>query len=188
MNGKIHHPPRVAIVYESMFGNTRRVAEAVCEGMRETVTAEVTAVHRLDPWPLEPDVVIVGAPTHAHGLSTPSSRAEALARAEISQRGYERESCARGTGVREWLHDSPPDVELFAAFETKADAPRTFASSAAGSIDDALHARGIRRLATAESFRVDEENHLAEGEIERARSWGRRLGEMLAPLRGEHEV
>ena len=82
MNGRIHRPPRVSIVYESMFGNTRRIAEAISEGLRETVPVDVAAVHRLEPWPLEPDIVIVGAPTHVHGLSRPSTRSEAARWAE----------------------------------------------------------------------------------------------------------
>lgn len=188
MNGRIHHPPRIAVVYESMFGNTRRIAEAICQGVSETVTADLTAAHRLDPWPLELDGVIVGAPTHVHGLSTPASRAEARASAKSSRPGVELAASAQVNGVREWLHDSPPDVEFFAAFDTRVDEPRIFAGSAADTIDDALSARGIRRLAKAESFLVDGENHLVEGELERALSWGRQLGGELAPLRGEHEV
>jgi hypothetical protein len=188
MNGRIHHPPRVAIIYESMFGNTRRIAEAIAQGMSETVPTEVSAVHTLDPWPLEPDVVIVGAPTHVHGLSRSSTRAEAVRWAEDSARGLDLDESARGIGVREWLADSAPAVEMFAAFDTRADMPRIFAGSAAAAIDRTLRSRGVSRLVEPQSFLVDRENRLKEGEVERARAWGRELGEALAPFRGESEV
>ena len=188
MNGRIHHPPRVSIVYESMFGNTRRIAEAIGEGLRETVPVEVAAVHRLEPWPLAPAIAIVGAPTPVHGLSRPSTRSEAARRAEDAARGLELDTSARGIGMREWLDDARLEVELFAAFDTRADMPEIFTGSAAASIDRRLRSEGIARLADPHSFLVDRENRLEEGEVERARAWGRELGAALAPYRGESEV
>jgi hypothetical protein len=188
MNGRIHHPPRVSVVYESMFGNTRRIAEAIADGLRETVPVEIAAVHRLESWPLEPDVVIVGAPTHVHGLTRPSTRSEAARWAEDAARGLELDTSASGTGVREWLADSLPPAEYFAAFDTRADMPKIFTGSAATAIDRTLRSRGITRLAEPVSFLVDRENRLVTGEVERARAWGRQLGETLAPYRGESEV
>jgi hypothetical protein len=188
MNGRIHHPPRVSVVYESMFGNTRRIAEAISEGLSETVPVEVAPVHRLEPWPLEPDIVIVGAPTHVHGLSRPSTRSEAARWAEDAARGLELDTSASGIGIREWLEDAPRVVPLFAAFDTRADMPQIFTGSAAASIDRALRSRGVTRLAGPHSFLVDKENRLKKGEVERALAWGRELGESLAPYRGESEV
>ncbi|WP_345802681.1 flavodoxin domain-containing protein [Microbacterium sp. AZCO] len=187
-SGSIHHPARVAVVYESMFGNTRRVAEAIAEGVSETATVEVSAVQRVQPWPLEPDVIIVGAPTHVHGLSRDSTRAEAVRWSEDPARHLALDASAKGTGVREWLLDGALPASMFAAFDTRADMPRIFTGSAAAAIDRQLRAHGLTRLAHPESFVVDKDNELEGGEVDRAREWGRQLGEMLAPLRAESEV
>lgn len=188
MDRSMHHPTRVAVVYESMFGNTRSIAEAIAEGVGETATVEVSAVHRLEPWPLEPDVLIVGAPTHVHGLSRDTTRAEAVKWSQDPAKRLELDESAQDIGVRDWLADSTPDVALFAAFDTRVDMPRVFTGSAAAAIDRKLRKRGLERLAGPESFLVDRDNRLLEGERERARDWGRLLGDALAPLRAGSEV
>ncbi|MFH8250217.1 flavodoxin family protein [Microbacterium sp. B2969] len=185
MSTTTHHPPRVAVVYESMFGNTRRIAEAIAEGVLESATVEVRAVHGLEPWPLTSDVVIVGAPTHVHGLSRASTRAEAVRWSEDQARDLQLDESADGTGIREWLKESPPKALLFVAFDTRADMPRIFTGSAAVAIDRKLRARGMSRLADPNSFVVDKQSRLVDGEVDRAREWGRELGRTLAPLHAE---
>ena len=66
------------IVYESMFGNTRRLAEAIGDMLRAggidvTITPAREAPSDLSDYQL----VVVGAPTHAHSLPRPDSRSEA---------------------------------------------------------------------------------------------------------------
>ncbi|MDX5309965.1 MAG: flavodoxin domain-containing protein, partial [Rhodococcus sp. (in: high G+C Gram-positive bacteria)] len=57
---------RALVVYESMFGNTRHVAEAVARGLGSAVrTVPVTQAHEENL--SDYDLVVVGGPTHAHG-------------------------------------------------------------------------------------------------------------------------
>ena len=57
----------VVVVYESMYGNTHLVANAIAEGSGAATTAEIVVVpvaeahQHLD----RADVIIVGGPTHA---------------------------------------------------------------------------------------------------------------------------
>jgi flavodoxin len=58
------------VVYESIYGNTRAVAEAIAEGLGGAV---VRSVHEADAsGPVE--LLVVGGPTHMHGMTTSFSR------------------------------------------------------------------------------------------------------------------
>ena len=66
---------RAVIVYESMFGSTKKVAEAIAGGLADGAEVSVVPVtsagaHTLDG----ADLVVVGGPTHTHGMSRPSTR------------------------------------------------------------------------------------------------------------------
>src|SRR3954470_24098776 len=65
---------RSLVVYESWFGNTRRIAEEIAAGLAHEGQVDLVTVD--DPLPpLEDvDLLIVGAPTHIHGLSSKRSR------------------------------------------------------------------------------------------------------------------
>ena len=60
------------IVYESMFGNTRRLAEAITDALRTTgVNATIAPAHAAPVDLSDYRLVVVGAPTHAHSLPRP---------------------------------------------------------------------------------------------------------------------
>ena len=66
---------KALVVYESMFGNTRHIAEAIAEGLRPSITTEL--VRARDAGDIDLDdvrLVVVGAPTHEHGLSREHTR------------------------------------------------------------------------------------------------------------------
>jgi hypothetical protein len=70
---------RALIVYESMYGNTHIVADHIAEGLRSG--AEVSVVPVDDATRdavLGADLVVVGGPTHAHGMTTEWSRKAAV--------------------------------------------------------------------------------------------------------------
>jgi hypothetical protein len=162
---------RVAVVYESWFGNTRKVAEAITEGLRQE-SIDVLLLSVDDPMPeLEDlDLLVVGAPTHAHGLSSASSRKSAI------EQGSERET--PGIGVRGWLKDLPEgDGRRAAAFDTRLRKPVLLVGSAAKGIGRRLEHRGFALVAPPESFYVTsgERTPLEEGELERADIWARTL-------------
>jgi hypothetical protein len=160
------------IVYESMFGNTRKLAEAIADRLRAQ-DAEVTVSLAYDaPADLSDyDLVIVGAPTHAHSLPRTKSRSEAAAWAADPTKELVLEPMAEARGVREWLER----VMLvgdprFAVFSTRADIPSIFSGDACKAI-----AKGLRRrLARVEShadFLVGLDNRLLDGEDVRAAEW-----------------
>ena len=173
---------RVLVVYESMFGNTRRVAEAIAAGLGDA--AEVEVVRAADAGSTDPgtaDLLVVGAPTHVHGLPRPTSRTGAPAQAEKSGGDLVLEPGAdRAVGVREWL-DSLDDLPVRgAAFDTRVDGPTAFTGRASKGIAKRLGALGVDPLVPAESFCVDKRTVLVPGELERARAWGGQLAAAMA--------
>jgi flavodoxin len=161
---------RAVVVVESMFGNTRQVAEAIADGLRPAVDADVLGVGTA-PEVIGPDVrlVVVGGPTHAFGMSRPTSRAQALQEAGTPQRSPD-------VGMREWLeHLGPVGAGvLTATFDTRMRS--RWAGSAAASASKLLRRRGVQTLAPSHSFVVtDKAGPLAPGELDRARAWGAEL-------------
>src|SRR4051794_34303203 len=55
---------RALIVYESMYGNTRQIAEAIAEGCRQAGEASVVRAASCDPAMLAGlDLLVIGGPT-----------------------------------------------------------------------------------------------------------------------------
>ena len=119
-------PMRALVAYESMFGNTERVARAVAAGLRlEGIDATVCNVCDSAKADLsDVDLIVVGAPTHGFSLSRPVSRHDA-----VRQGG--RES-AEHRGMREWLHtlEHTDRPILAAAFDTRVTKVRYLPASA----------------------------------------------------------
>jgi hypothetical protein len=171
----------VAVVYESMFGNTPAIAEAVTEGMREAdINARVVVLGVLDSTPDkigEPALVVVGGPTHMRGMSKVSSRRRALRDAENATTAdggrIEAESGVEGPGVREWLDALPRPRRgcSAAAFDTRLHAP--LAGGAARSLARRLRLHGYKVVAKPAGFVVDgAHGPLRQGELGRAKAWG----------------
>src|SRR5580765_7458511 len=118
-------PVKAVIVFESMFGNTRTIAESIGEGMRKEFDVTVVAVHDATPDVVEEaDVVIVGAPTHIHGL--PGRRSRQGATAVAAKEGSELvlEPHTTETGLREWFVQLGAGEGRFAAaFDTRGKGP-----------------------------------------------------------------
>jgi hypothetical protein len=156
------------IVYESMFGNTRALANAVAEGVAARACTTVVAVAEA-PTVIEPDVdlLIVGGPVHALSLSRPATRAEAVAQGAAPVTPVHR-------GIREWLADVrfAGDIAV-AAFDTRAG---HIPGPAARAALRQLRRRGGRPIGPAASFAVSAApGPLVDGELERARDWGASL-------------
>lgn len=166
---------RAVVVYESMFGSTRRVAEAVGEGLGPVGEVVVVSVEEADA-ALEGgvDLLVVGGPTHVHGLSRPRTRASAAAMADKAGSALALDEHARGPGLREWLPAAPATAALGAAFDTRIRFP--LSGHASRAIGRRLRRRGYVMAEAPESFLVGDENALQPGEEERARAWGERLG------------
>jgi flavodoxin len=162
------------IVYESILGNTEEIARAVAEGLGRSHTVTVSEVGRApDVIPEDVDLLVVGGPTHAFGLSRPESRREAA----TETTGPVPTS---GRGLREWLEALTPSgtPTPFATFDTRIS--QHFPGSAAKKAHKRLRAKGFRSLEEPQSFIVHgKAGPLAEGEPDRARDWGEALGRRL---------
>jgi hypothetical protein len=165
-------PVRALIVFESMYGNTRQIAEQIAAGF-EGGDVTVVPVHDADPDLVDrADLLIVGAPTHVHGLPRPTSRQGAVEAVEKAE-GLSLEPHVTGRGVRELLDDLPRRPHrLSAAFDTRVDVPPLLSGRAARAIDRQLRHHGYRPVAEPESFLVDKQTRLLDGEGDRARTWG----------------
>jgi hypothetical protein len=161
---------QVWVVYESMFGNTREVADAVADGLRESARVEVHEVASATPLPADLDLLVVGGPTHAFGLSRESTRNDAATKAR-------REVESASMGLREWLGalEGTGMHTAYATFDTRVNHPRV-PGSAAKKAAKRLRRLGGTQSADPESFWVDGvEGPLVAGELDRARGWGRKL-------------
>ena len=170
---------RAVVVYESMYGNTHLVAEGIADGLRSVdgVDAEVVVVAHASAGALAgADVVVVGGPTHVHGLSRPSTRKAAAEDARKPDRDLELEPDAEGEGLREWFDAVDGVPARSAAFDTRLDAPAVVTGRASKGIAKRLRRHGSELLDEPHSFLVTKDNHLEDHELEEARSWGRRLG------------
>ena len=174
---------RAVVVYESIYGNTKGIAEGIADGLRhgDQAEVEVLPVDRVGARGLEGvDLLVVGGPTHMHGMTSSMSRKLAVKAAE--DEGLEVEpGAAEGLGLRTWLRDQAGDGTRAAAFDTRADASPTLTGMAARGIAKRLRRRGFETVSEPESFLVEEsEGPLAAGELDRARRWG----EVLAAKAG----
>ena len=57
------------VIYESMFGNTHEVADAIAIGLSRTLTTLVRQTADIDLGMLDADLVVIGAPTHAWSIA-----------------------------------------------------------------------------------------------------------------------
>ncbi|MBG6096972.1 flavodoxin family protein [Nocardioides sp. WG-D5] len=168
---------RAAVVYESMFGNTATIATSVANALRRTgMEVKVIPVALAGADVLRTnDLVVIGAPTHALGMSRPSTRADAVLR------GAPAEVEARG--VREWLEElddlEDPGSVRIAAFDTRSRAMRHLPGSAAKHAAHLLRRRGYD-VAPSVSFYVGGlEGPLGPDEEARAGDWAADLGRQL---------
>lgn len=168
---------RAAVVYESMYGNTRAIAEAICVGLTgEGAEAVAIRAVRVNPDELRDlDLVILGAPTHAWGLSRASTRRSAADATVKPHSGLVLEPDATGPGMREWLAAERRLPGRVAVFDTRMHAPMGLSGSAARRIRAALRRRGVHSVDRMESFFVTRQNTLVDGEQDRARRWGQQL-------------
>jgi hypothetical protein len=114
------------VVYESMFGHTEQVAQAIAEGLGESLEVTVAEVSRA---PMQPGsgvaLIVAGGPTHAFSMTRTTTRDDAL------NRGADHGN--RDFGLREWIsrlpvrRGGPPLV----TFDTRVASMRHLPGSAA---------------------------------------------------------
>ena len=173
--------PRALVVYESMFGNTALAAEAIADSLEQhgVSVRRQEAAHASEVIPEDLDLIVIGAPTHAFGLSRPSTRADAV------RQGAPKEKA--GPGVREWLsklHASPRRHTLTAAFDTRASKASWVPSAAGPSINRLARRAGLHPYGRPLRLLVaDTQGPLLEGELDRAAKFGEELAERCRAAR-----
>lgn len=169
---------KAVVVHESLFGNTAAVAEAIASGLLDTY--DVTVVRARDAVPdvlSAADLVVVGAPTHGHGLPSMNSRRNAVQREQLA-------SDYAAPGVRELLEQlSVPKGHVAAAFDTRLGWPLVLSGAASKGIAKRLRAAGFTMAVPPESFIVAAaKGPMRDGELQRATAWGTKLAQR-APAR-----
>jgi flavodoxin len=149
------------IIYDSTFGNTAQIAQAMADRLGEHGTVRIALANEAGLSEMkEIDLLIVGGPTQRHGLS-PAIQAllERLPRRTL-----------RGAGA--------------AAFDTRYHMAAWKSGSAAHRIASRLKRTGASLLMPPESFFVAlREGPLEEGELERAARWAEEVFEQFEASR-----
>jgi flavodoxin len=147
------------VLYDSKFGNTEKIANAIATGLRDTGTVRVQAVGDVVvPFTDRPDLLVVGGPTQKRTLS-PGLQAFL-------------DTLSNGS-----LGNVPA-----ATFDTRYRGATWLMGSAASQASDRLRKAGGQLVARPESFFISRAEHrleaqtLEEGEVQRAEQWGRTVG------------
>ena len=178
---------RALIVYESLYGNTHIIANSIAEGLRgKACDVTVVPVNRATAELVqEADLLVVGGPTHLHGMSSNSSRPDG--RRRRPQAGQRADPGARGP--------RPGAARMAAPDRAPARPCRRGVRHAAGRAGGVHWAReqrhryrllrnGYRLIVSPESFLVDKRTALVGSEAKRARAWGAALAFAAAAAAG----
>lgn len=149
---------RALIVYESMFGSTRDLAEAIATGLRSSFDVRLARADDVGAADAgAADLLVAGGPTQAHNAETQPTEPQ--------------------SGLREWFDELGTVPALFAAFDTRSDIPRLLTGAASVRIGRELRRRGATPVVPPESFLVTQFAGLKPGEQERGRRWGEQVAE-----------
>lgn len=169
---------RVLVVYESLYGTNRRIADAVAAGIGDGATTTVVEA-RAAPSSVDGDIdlIVVGGPNHKTGLPRPATRAEAAAGGDGTLQPAER-------GLREWLAELEPvrRGQPVAVWDTRMASPRILDlfDRSASTIARHLGRLGATMVCKPHRFfSADGVGALVPGEEERARAWGGELAERM---------
>jgi flavodoxin len=164
---------KALVVYESLFGNTEKIARSIADALGQTFDVTLADVSTM-PRAFDADLIVLGGPTHAFGMSRQATREHAV------EQGAER-TAAVSIGLREYLERSPtlPGVAA-ATFDTKVEEP-FLPGSAAHRAQRRLRRLGCRIAVPAESFLVaGTRGPLKNGEEKRAWRWGAAVAAAVA--------
>ena len=172
---------KAVVIYESMYGNTHKVANAIAEGLRWHGEAVVVPFGDADASLLsDADLVVVGGPTHAHGMSHAATRKGAVEAAEKPGSELELDAGAdTQRGLREWIASLDQVPTNAATFDTRLDYSIALTGRASKGIARKLRRHGATLIAEPKSFFVTKDNQLAPNEEGRALLWGDHLARSL---------
>jgi flavodoxin len=143
------------VLYDSRFGNTERIAETIALALQEAVPTRLASVREVTDCAealAGVDLLVIGAPTHRHGVSADMKEAV------------------------ECLDAHALDGVRAAAFDTRVGGPRMVTGSAAARLARLLRRRGAWLVVPTASFVVEgTEGPLERGEREHALTWAREI-------------
>lgn len=172
---------KALVVFESMFGNSEKVARAIATGLAETMEVEVLAVADAPPAvPGDIDLLVIGGPTHAFSMSRRATREDAVKQGSTAPVAI---------GLRDWLAELPAreGAATVTTFDTRANGARHLPGSAAKSAARSARRHGFTYVERGESFYVDDvAGPLLEGETDRATEWGQRIAQARTAREGAH--
>jgi len=153
------------VVYESHWGNTAAIAEAIAEGIGEGARAMPTS-EATPALVAEADLIVAGGPVNMLTLPTDAARA---AIAKDPKHAVTPPDLSHPS-LRNWLDALPHRTAAAASFETRL---KWSPGGATGTIDRSLQRAGYRTISKPQKFIVTGTyGPLREGEVERARAWG----------------
>jgi hypothetical protein len=171
---------RAIVIYESMYGNTHTIADAIGRGLATGNEVSVVPVADVTPDLLgEADLVVAGGPTHVHGMTGARSRQAAAEAAHKDGSGLILEPHVPGPGLRDLFGTAGHLSGCGAAFDTRMDGPAVLTGRASKAIAKLLDRHGLTEIAAAQSFLVTKASELRPGEEDRAEQWGRELAAKL---------
>ncbi len=174
---------KAVIVYESMYGNTHHVASAISAGLAPSAEVVVVPVHEADSELLaSADLLVVGGPTHVHGMSSGKTRAAAADAAAKPGSDLELEPDSEGPGLRDWFAGLDRINTRAAAFDTRMSGPPALTGRASKGITRKLRHHGATVVADPHSFLVTKDNHLADDQQQQAEAWGAQLGALVSEI------
>jgi flavodoxin len=159
---------KALVIYQSYFGNTEQIAQAIGRALAERAEVDVVAVEEMTPDKLEAlDLLVVGAPTRGFKPTEPMLAwldgldKQALAGQKVAVFDTRIALNTIESGIARWM----VKVGGFAA-------PR---------IARSLRDKGGALVLPAEGFTVDsKEGPLTAGELDRAGVWARQVVESVA--------
>lgn len=172
-------PNDALVVVDSLYGNTRAVAEAIAAGLPENGpvergTATVVAASAAGPGDLVGRrLVLLGCPTQRFSISAAMQTfIEKLRPGDLDG------IAVAAFDTRFAVRDMPSQLLIFAV---RLAGRRAWAAT---HLARAAEKAGASRLCEPEGFYVrDVEGPLVDGELERATEWGRKLGRSIAGRR-----
>ncbi|HEU5227246.1 MAG TPA: flavodoxin domain-containing protein [Ktedonobacteraceae bacterium] len=152
------------VIYDSEYGNTQQIAQAIAEAFKEHGSVQLIAATEASMPSLQGvDLLVIGGPTQAHGLSP----------------------------TLHTLLDKLPDQLLHglpvASFDTRFRMAAVISGSAGRAIAHKLEREKAKLLVPAKSFFVtSREGPLEEGELENAARWVKTIMERYQVYRHQH--
>jgi len=147
------------VIYDSRFGNTRQIAEAIGKPLGERYTVSVQSIADAPVLPTDLDLLVIGGPTHAHGVSQP---------------------------LKQYFKQLPDEAMRglpVATFDTRFRKPKLLVGAASEGIAKHVRKRGAQIVTRPESFFVaGGEGPLEPGELERAGTWAYQLVRSAAKI------